>query len=288
MFQQQKKRAGRRGRRRVPVDLETPSAFAARKCTDAATPRPLRGRPSAAPPPPFVRTLRARSRWAGRAIADAALRAVCGSLSRAKRRTERTTRCREREARNHPPPPGGALRQGPSAARTRSPHFSLHSSLYSTVRNLQLGARIATRNPQLASKCGLPMRPRAPKMRLISVQMFHVKHSTLNLRFSHARRPPPRRRPSVARHAARTLAPPAAVHRAPSATHVEPRPTAAAAAAQTPPAPRHRTPATRRRPRLRAHRGSARFTPNALGIAFARHRLEPLVELTAVVLQHLA
>lgn len=182
MYQQQKKRAGRRGQRRMPVDLETPNAFAARKCTDAATPRPLRGRPSAAPPPPFVRTLHARSRWAGRAIADVALRAVCGSLSRAKRRTERTTRCREREARNCPPP-GGALRQGPSAARTRSPHFSLHSSLHSTARNLQLGARIATRNPQLASKRGRPMHPRAPKMRLISVQMFHVKHSDLNLRF---------------------------------------------------------------------------------------------------------
>lgn len=82
-----------------------------------------------------------------------------------------------------PPPPGGALRQGPSAARTRSPHFSLHSSLHSTARNLQLGARIATRNPQLASKRGRPMHPRAPKMRLISVQMFHVKHSDLNLRF---------------------------------------------------------------------------------------------------------
>lgn len=81
------------------------------------------------------------------------------------------------------PPPGGALRQGPSAARTRSPHFSLHSSLHSTARNLQLGARIATRNPQLASKRGRPMHPRAPKMRLISVQMFHVKHSDLNLRF---------------------------------------------------------------------------------------------------------
>lgn len=231
MFQQQKKRAGRRGQRRMPADLETPSAFAARKCTNAA------------PPPPFVRTLHARSRRAGRAIADAALRAVCGSLSRAKRRTERTTRCREREARNHPPP-----RRGFAARPFRSPHSSLHS----TARNLQLGARIATRNPQLASKRGRPMHPRAPKMRLISVQMFHVKHSTLNLRFSHARRPPPRRRPSVARHAARTLAPPAAVHRAPSATHVEPRPTAAAAAAQTPPAPRRRTPATRRRLRLRA------------------------------------
>ena len=223
MFQQQKKRAGRRGQRRMPVDLETPNAFAARKCTDAATPRPLRGRPSAAPPPPFVRTLHARSRWAGRAIADVALRAVCGSLSRAKRRTERTTRCREREARNCPPP-GGALRQGPSAARTRSPHFSLHSSLHSTARNLQLGARIATRNPQLASKRGRPTRPRAPRMQPISVQMFHVKHSDLNLRFSHARRPPPRRHPSVGCRAVRALASPAAAHRAPSATHIEPRP----------------------------------------------------------------
>ena len=90
----------------------------------------------------------------------------------------------KRETVDHqPPPPGGALRQGPSAARTRSPHFSLHSSLHSTARNLQLGARIATRNPQLASKRGRPMHPRAPKMRLISVQMFHVKHSDLNLRF---------------------------------------------------------------------------------------------------------
>ena len=122
MYQQHKKRAGRRGQRRMPVDLETPNAFAARKCTDAATPRPLRGRPSAAPPPPFVRTLHARTRWAGRAIADVALRAVCGSLSRAKRRTERTTRCREREARNCPPPPEGlcgkALPQPAHAART--------------------------------------------------------------------------------------------------------------------------------------------------------------------------
>ena len=147
------------------------------KCADAATPRPLCGRPSAAPPPPFVRTLHARSRRAGRAIADAALRAVCGSLSRAKRRTERTTRCREREAGNRrsPAPP----RRGFAVRPLRGLHFSLHS----TARNLQLGARIATRNPQLASKRGRPMHPRAPKMRLISVQMFHVKHSDLNLRF---------------------------------------------------------------------------------------------------------
>ena len=213
-------------------------------------PRPLCERPSAAPPPPVVRTLRARSRWAGRAISDAALRAVCGSLSRAKRRTERTTRCREREARNCPPP-GGALRQGPSAARTRSPHFSLHSSLHSTARNLQLGARIATRNPQLASKCGRPVRPRDPKMRLISVQMFHVKHSTLNLRFSHARRPPPRRHPSVGCRAVRTLASPAAAHRTPSATHVEPRP-----------------PRPLRPPRRLPHRDTAR-PPHAADPAFA-------------------
>ena len=219
MYQQQKKRAGRRGQRRMPVDLETPNAFAARKCTDAATPRPLRGRPSAAPPPPFVRTLHARSRWAGRAIADVALRAVCGSLSRAKRRTERTTRCREREAGNRrsPAPPP---RRGFAVRPLRGLHFSLHS----TARNLQLGARIATRNPQLASKRGRPMHPRAPKMRLISVQMFHVKHSDLNLRFSHARRPPPRRHPSVGCRAVRALASPAAAHRAPSATHIEPRP----------------------------------------------------------------
>ena len=179
-----------------------------------------------------------------------------GAPSRTQRCAQYAVRYRERSAgrsarrvvanekRETTPPP----RRGFAARPFRSPHSSLHS----TARNLQLGARIATRNPQLASKRGRPMHPRAPKMRLISVQMFHVKHSTLNLRFSHARRPPPRRRPSVARHAARTLAPPAAVHRAPSATHVEPRPTAAAAAAQTPPAPRRRTPATRRRLRLRA------------------------------------
>ena len=73
------------------------------------------------------------------------------------------------------PPP----RRGFAVRPLRGLHFSLHS----TARNLQLGARIATRNPQLASKRGRPMHPRAPKMRLISVQMFHVKHSDLNLRF---------------------------------------------------------------------------------------------------------
>lgn len=215
------------------------------KCADAATPRPLCGRPSAAPPPPFVRTLHARSRRAGRAIADAALRAVCGSLSRAKRRTERTTRCREREAGNRrsPAPP----RRGFAVRPLRGLHFSLHS----TARNLQLGARIATRNPQLASKRGRPTRPRAPRMQPISVQMFHVKHSTLNLRFSHARRPPPRRHPSVGCRAVRTLASPAAAHRTPSATHVEPRP-----------------PRPLRPPRRLPHRDTAR-PPHAADPAFA-------------------
>ena len=166
----------------------------------------------------------------GRSVRSAVGR---GAPSRTQRCAQYAVRYRERSAGRSarcvvanekrepiPPPPGGALRQGPSAARTRSPHFSLHS----TVRNLQLGARITTRNQQLASKCGLPMRPRAPKMRLISVQMFHVKHSALNLRFSHARLPPPCRHPSVGCRAVRALASPAAAHRAPSATHIEPRP----------------------------------------------------------------
>ena len=169
----------------------------------------------------------------GRSVRSAVGR---GAPSRTQRCAQYAVRYRERSAgrsarrvvanerRETAPPPGGALRQGPSAARTRSPHFSLHSSLHSTARNLQLGARIATRNPQLASKRGRPTRPRAPRMQPISVQMFHVKHSTLNLRFSHARRPPPRRHPSVGCRAVRTLASPAAAHRTPSATHVEPRP----------------------------------------------------------------
>lgn len=148
-----------------------------------------------------------------------------------------------RETVDHQPPPrrGFAVR----------PLRGLHSSLHSTARNLQLGARIATRNPQLASKCGRPVRPRDPKMRLISVQMFHVKHSTLNLRFSHARRPPPRRHPSVGCRAVRTLASPAAAHRTPSATHVEPRP-----------------PRPLRPPRRLPHRDTAR-PPHAADPAFA-------------------
>lgn len=187
-----------------------------------------------------------------------------GAPSRTQRCAQYAVRYRERSAGRSarrvvanekretiPPPPGEALRQGPSAARTRSPHFSLHSSLHSTARNLQLGARIATRNPQLASKCGRPVRPRDPKMRLISVQMFHVKHSTLNLRFSHARRPPPRRHPSVGCRAVRTLASPAAAHRTPSATHVEPRP-----------------PRPLRPPRRLPHRDTAR-PPHAADPAFA-------------------
>ena len=149
----------------------------------------------------------------------------------------------KRETVDHQPPP----RRGFAVRPLRGLHFSLHS----TARNLQLGARIATRNPQLASKRGRPTRPRAPRMQPISVQMFHVTHSTLNLRFSHARRPPPRRHPSVGCRAVRTLASPAAAHRTPSATHVEPRP-----------------PRPLRPPRRLPHRDTAR-PPHAADPAFA-------------------
>ena len=223
MFQQQKKRAGRRGQRRMPVDLETPNAFAAKMRRRSDTPPFVRTPKCSATPAlcadaPCAEPL-GGARHRGRSVARSVRFAIASEAPDGAHDALSRTR-----GEKLPPPPGGALRQGPSAARTRSPHFSLHSSLHSTARNLQLGARIATRNPQLASKRGRPTRPRAPRMQPISVQMFHVKHSTLNLRFSHARRPPPRRHPSVGCRAVRALASPAAAHRAPSATHIEPRP----------------------------------------------------------------
>ena len=203
----------------MPVDLETPNAFAAKMRRRSDTPPVARTPKCSATPalcadaPCAVPSGGARHR--GRSVARSMRFAIASEAPDGAHDALSRTRSEKPS-----PPPGGALRQGPSAARTRSPHFSLHS----TVRNLQLGARITTRNQQLASKCGLPMRPRAPKMRLISVQMFHVKHSALNLRFSHARLPPPCRHPSVGCRAVRALASPAAAHRAPSATHIEPRP----------------------------------------------------------------
>ncbi len=250
MFQQQKKRAGRRGQRRMPVDLETPNAFAAKMRRRSDTPPFVRTPKCSATPAlcadaPCAEPL-GGARHRGRSVARSVRFAIASEAPDGAHDALSRTR-----GEKLPPPPGGALRQGPSAARTRSPHFSLHSSLHSTARNLQLGARIATRNPQLASKCGRPVRPRDPKMRLISVQMLHVKHSTLNLRFSHARRPPPRRHPSVGCRAVRTLASPAAAHRTPSATHVEPRP-----------------PRPLRPPRRLPHRDTAR-PPHAADPAFA-------------------
>ncbi len=182
MFQQQKKRAGRRGQRRMPVDLETPNAFAAKMRRRSDTPPFVRTPKCSATPAlcadaPCAEPL-GGARHRGRSVARSVRFAIASEAPDGAHDALSRTR-----GEKLPPPPGGALRQGPSAARTRSPHFSLHSSLHSTARNLQLGARIATRNPQLASKRGRPMHPRAPKMRLISVQMFHVKHSDLNLRF---------------------------------------------------------------------------------------------------------
>ena len=218
MFQQQKKRAGRRGQRRMPVDLETPNAFAAKMRRRSDT-------------PPFVRTPKCSAtpalcadapcaepsggaRHRGRSVARSVRFAIASEAPDGAHDALSRTRSGKPSITSPPPRRGFAVR----------PLRGLHFSLHSTARNLQLGARIATRNPQLASKRGRPTRPRAPRMQPISVQMFHVKHSTLNLRFSHARRPPPRRHPSVGCRAVRALASPAAAHRAPSATHIEPRP----------------------------------------------------------------
>ena len=176
MFQQQKKRAGRRGQRRMPVDLETPNAFAAKMRRRSDT-------------PPFVRTPKCSATPA--LCADAPCAEPSGGARHRGRSVARSMRFAiASEApdgahdalsrtRSGKPSITSPPRRGFAVRPLRGLHFSLHS----TARNLQLGARIATRNPQLASKRGRPMHPRAPKMRLISVQMFHVKHSDLNLRF---------------------------------------------------------------------------------------------------------
>ena len=218
MFQQQKKRAGRRGQRRMPVDLETPNAFAAKMRRRSDTPPFVRTPKCSATPAlcadaPCAEPL-GGARHRGRSVARSVRFAIASEAPDGAHDALSRTRSGKPSITSPPPRRGFAVR----------PLRGLHFSLHSTARNLQLGARIATRNPQLASKRGRPTRPRAPRMQPISVQMFHVKHSTLNLRFSHARRPPPRRHPSVGCRAVRALASPAAAHRAPSATHIEPRP----------------------------------------------------------------
>ena len=161
----------------MPVDLETPNAFAAKMRRRSDT-------------PPFVRTPKCSAtpalcadapcaepsggaRHRGRSVARSMRFAIASEAPDGAHDALSRTRSGKPSITSPPPRRGFAVR----------PLRGLHFSLHSTARNLQLGARIATRNPQLASKRGRPMHPRAPKMRLISVQMFHVKHSDLNLRF---------------------------------------------------------------------------------------------------------
>ena len=177
MFQQQKKRAGRRGQRRMPVDLETPNAFAAKMRRRSDTPPVARTPKCSATPAlcadaPCAEPL-GGARHRGRSVARSVRFAIASEAPDGAHDALSRTRSGKPSITSPPPRRGFAVR----------PLRGLHFSLHSTARNLQLGARIATRNPQLASKRGRPMHPRAPKMRLISVQMFHVKHSDLNLRF---------------------------------------------------------------------------------------------------------
>ena len=177
MFQQQKKRAGRRGQRRMPVDLETPNAFAAKMRRRSDTPPFVRTPKCSATPAlcadaPCAEPL-GGARHRGRSVARSVRFAIASEAPDGAHDALSRTRSGKPSITSPPPRRGFAVR----------PLRGLHFSLHSTARNLQLGARIATRNPQLASKRGRPMHPRAPKMRLISVQMFHVKHSDLNLRF---------------------------------------------------------------------------------------------------------
>ena len=177
MYQQQKKRAGRRGQRRMPVDLETPNAFAAKMRRRSDTPPFVRTPKCSATPAlcadaPCAEPL-GGARHRGRSVARSVRFAIASEAPDGAHDALSRTRSGKPSITSPPPRRGFAVR----------PLRGLHFSLHSTARNLQLGARIATRNPQLASKRGRPMHPRAPKMRLISVQMFHVKHSDLNLRF---------------------------------------------------------------------------------------------------------